>query len=78
MSLSIGSRFDLNCMKGKKHPTPLSPAADEPMEKSSKVKFSSSFQLLPWRLISFAGPNLIYRFSEDAACTQKALGDNGS
>ena len=48
------------------------------MEKSSKVKFSSSVQPLQWRLISFTRPNLIFRLSEDAACTQKNLGDNGS
>ena len=53
-------------------------ATDELMEKSSKVKFSSSVQLLPWRPISFSRPNLIYRLSEDAAYTQKSLGDNGS
>ena len=53
-------------------------AADELMEKSFKVKFSSSVQLLPWRLISFTRPTLIYRLSEDAAYTQKTLGDNGS
>ena len=48
------------------------------MEKSSTVKFSSSVQQLPLRLTSFTRPNLIYRLSEDAACTQKTLGDNGS
>ena len=48
------------------------------MEKSSKVIFSSSVQLLSWRLVSFTRPNLIYRLSEDAACTQKTLGGGGS
>ena len=50
----------------------------ELMEKSCKVKFSPSVQLLPWRLVSFTRPTLIYRLSEDAACIQKTSGDNGS
>ena len=41
-------------------------AVDELMEKSSKVKFSSSVQ------------PLIFRLSEDAACKQRTLSDNGS
>ena len=48
------------------------------MEKSSKVKLSSSVQLLTWRLVSFPRPSLIYKLSEDAACTQETLGDNGN
>ena len=48
------------------------------MEKSSKVKFSSSVQILPWRLISFTRQTLIYRLSEDVTYTQNTLGDNGS
>ena len=48
------------------------------IEKSSTVKFSSSGQSLPLRLIYLTVPNLIYRPSEDAACTLKTLGDNGS
>ena len=49
------------------------------MEKSSTVKFIiSSIITVVLRLISFTRPNLIYRLSEDEACTQKTLGDNGS
>ena len=53
-------------------------AVDELMEKSSKVKLSSSVELLQWTLIVCTRPNLIFKLSEDAAFTQKTLGDNGS
>ena len=47
------------------------------MKKSSKVKFYHQFNYYRGDS-SFARPNLIYRLCEDAAYTQKSLGDKGS